>query len=60
MNSPDPSRASPAPPPAAAPGTAGRWSSRTLLAGGREALIEHRGEFYRLRLTSSGKLILTK
>ncbi len=26
----------------------------------REVLIEHRGAFYRLRLTKQGKLILTK
>lgn len=32
----------------------------TLLRGGREAIIEHGGEEYRLRLTSNSKLILTK
>jgi hemin uptake protein HemP len=37
-----------------------RWSSRTLLAGAREAEIEHEDVVYRLRLTSLGKLILTK
>lgn len=37
-----------------------RWDSRTLLGAQREALIEHRGEHYRLRLTAAGKLILTK
>jgi hemin uptake protein HemP len=37
-----------------------RWASRTLLAGGREAEIEHDTVVYRLRLTSLGKLILTK
>lgn len=31
-----------------------------LLQGGQEAIIEHRGEDYRLRITASGKLILTK
>lgn len=31
-----------------------------LLAGGREVIIEHRNEEYRLRLTSNAKLILTK
>jgi hemin uptake protein HemP len=31
-----------------------------LLKGGREAIIEHDGQDYRLRLTSNGKLILTK
>ena len=31
-----------------------------LLRGNREAVIEHNGQDYRLRLTASGKLILTK
>jgi hemin uptake protein HemP len=31
-----------------------------LLAGGRELIIEHRDEEYRLRMTSNSKLILTK
>jgi hemin uptake protein HemP len=35
-------------------------SSDELLQGRREIWIEHRGEMYRLRLTSSGKLCLTK
>ncbi len=34
--------------------------SETLLQGGRELLIQHGPEHYRLRKTSSGKLILTK
>ncbi|MCW5667916.1 MAG: hemin uptake protein HemP [Piscinibacter sp.] len=37
-----------------------RWDSQTLLGAQREAVIEHRGEHYRLRLTAAGKLILTK
>ena len=37
-----------------------RWTSAALLGDGREALIEHLGAVYRLRLTLSGKLILTK
>jgi hemin uptake protein HemP len=37
-----------------------QWTSEALLGSGREALIEHVGAVYRLRLTSSGKLILTK
>ncbi len=37
-----------------------RVSSDELLAGRRELVIEHSGEEYRLRLTSKGKLILTK
>ncbi|MBA2590184.1 MAG: hemin uptake protein HemP [Alphaproteobacteria bacterium] len=31
-----------------------------LMAGGREAVLLHGGDEYRLRLTSNGKLILTK
>jgi hemin uptake protein HemP len=31
-----------------------------LFSGQREVLIEHGGEFYSLRQTSKGKLILTK
>jgi hemin uptake protein HemP len=48
--------------PAAAPKRppAPRVKAVTLLAGAREAIIEHRDEEYRLRLTSKGKLILTK
>jgi hemin uptake protein HemP len=34
--------------------------SRELLAEAQEVIIEHQGEFYRLRCTSKGKLILTK
>jgi hemin uptake protein HemP len=36
------------------------FQSDELLQGHREAWIEHRGEMYRLRLTGSGKLYLTK
>lgn len=31
-----------------------------LMGGGREAVLVHDGTEYRLRLTSNGKLILTK
>jgi hemin uptake protein HemP len=31
-----------------------------LMGGGRETVLLHDGEEYRLRLTSNGKLILTK
>ena len=31
-----------------------------LLGGAREAIIVHNGEDYRLRITSRGRLILTK
>ncbi|MDB5812471.1 MAG: Hemin uptake protein hemP [Betaproteobacteria bacterium] len=34
--------------------------SDELFDGQREVLIEHAGEFYSLRQTSKGKLILTK
>lgn len=49
-----------------APGTAPqraalpRLSSRQLFETSREIIIEHEGADYRLRLTSNGKLILTK
>ena len=35
-------------------------NSDSLLRGATEVRIEHRGSIYRLRLTSLGKLILTK
>ena len=37
-----------------------RIAIRDLLGGGREAVLLHDGAEYRLRLTSNGKLILTK
>lgn len=37
-----------------------RVSSEALLGNEREVEIEHSGQLYRLRLTSLGKLILTK
>lgn len=37
-----------------------RVDSRSLLGAGREVVIAHDGVDYRLRLTASGKLILTK
>nr|WP_290999563.1 hemin uptake protein HemP [Ferrovibrio sp.] len=37
-----------------------RLNSRQLFETGREVIIEHEGADYRLRLTSNGKLILTK
>lgn len=36
-----------------------RVTSRALLAGKRELIIEHAGREYRLRVTAQGKLILT-
>lgn len=41
-------------------GGVSRVSSQALLAGANEVEIEHHGALYRLRLTSLGKLILTK
>lgn len=35
-------------------------ASAVLLGGRREVQIDHQGQVYRLRLTSLGKLILTK
>ena len=43
-------------PPAAPP----LLHSRQLFGAGREILIEHQGEIYRLQLTRNGKLILIK
>ncbi len=37
-----------------------RIDSLRLLGGGRELVIEHSGQEYRLRLTRNDKLILTK
>jgi hemin uptake protein HemP len=37
-----------------------RLHSAELFGTGREVVIEHAGEEYRLRLTRQGKLILTK
>jgi hemin uptake protein HemP len=34
--------------------------SQTLLRGNSEIAIEHFGQVYRLRVTATGKLILTK
>lgn len=37
-----------------------RWDSRELFGNAKELVIMHAGSEYRLRLTSQGKLILTK
>lgn len=37
-----------------------RTSSERLFSGHRELEIEHAGALYRLRITATGKLILTK
>lgn len=44
----------------ASPPVAVRLSSQSLLGGQREIEIDHGGAVYRLRVTSLGKLILTK
>ncbi len=49
--SPPAGTAQPAPP---------RQSTDRLFSGAREMIIEHNGEEYHLRITSKGKLILTK
>lgn len=36
------------------------WTIEELTRGGREARIRHAGADYRLRITSNGRLILTK
>ncbi len=37
-----------------------RYAVAELLRGGREAILEHDGAEYHLRITAAGKLILTK
>lgn len=58
----DPNSPPPRPEPGAIPVPEGTVSisSRELLQGAREVLIDHEGETYRLRLTRNGKLILHK
>jgi len=46
--------------PPTAPGTRQRVPSTDILRGSAEVEIDHRGTLYRLRVTSLGKLILTK
>lgn len=36
------------------------WQASELMHGGREAIILHNGERYRLRITAQQRLILTK
>ena len=36
------------------------WKSEDLLCGGDEFLIQHGNDFYRLKITRSGGLILNK
>ena len=49
-----------APKPAGQGRTIRRTTTEDLLQGGNELIIAHRGEEYRLRITSNGKLILNK
>ncbi len=44
----------------AKPGGTLRLNVSELMRGEREAILEHRGQDYRLRITATGKLILTK
>lgn len=37
-----------------------RINASALFDAGREVIIEHNGEAYRLRVTSKGRLVLTK
>ncbi len=37
-----------------------RINAGALFDAGREVIIEHNGEAYRLRVTSKGRLVLTK
>nr|WP_052699153.1 hemin uptake protein HemP [Hyphomicrobium sp. 99] len=41
-------------------GSSIRYRVDELLKGSREAILLHRGQEYRLRITATGKLILTK
>jgi hemin uptake protein HemP len=52
--------ASPSPDRPASPSAARRWRSSELFGSTHEIEIEHGQSVYRLRLTSLGKLILTK
>ncbi|WP_084327188.1 hemin uptake protein HemP [Salinarimonas rosea] len=45
---------------ARAPGAPPVVDVRALVGEGREAIIRHNGESYRLRITAANKLILTK
>jgi hemin uptake protein HemP len=56
----DPDAPQPQGPAAAAGAKPRRIKVSELLDGGREAILEHGGQDYRLRITANGKLILTK
>lgn len=48
------------PPPSETGTSRRRFDSRQLFLSQNEIIIDHQGEEYRLRITSNGKLILTK
>ncbi|GGK35218.1 hemin uptake protein HemP [Salinarimonas ramus] len=54
------SKAEPNTPGAPAPAEPPVVDVRDLVGTGREAIIRHNGERYRLRITAANKLILTK
>jgi hemin uptake protein HemP len=60
MNAAPPAQATPPREPKAEAGEGADWSSEAIFRGRREVLIAHGPERYRLRITSSNKLILTK
>ena len=47
-------------PPSPPGGKPRRLKVSEIMEGEREAILEHDGQEYRLRITASGKLILTK
>ena len=57
---PTPTAHAPVAPPATAAAPCPRWASQQLLGASPMAEIEHGGQIYRLRVTSLGKLIMTK
>ena len=56
----DEAKAQQAQPPPATSGRLRRLKVSELLVSEREAILEHDGQDYRLRITANGKLILTK
>jgi hemin uptake protein HemP len=54
------SRDGPSPPASGRLPPPGRINIDAILRGRQEIIIEHRDEEYRLRITSNGKLLLTK
>jgi len=56
----DQDEASPRAATAGSPTLVARYTVSELLRGEREAVLEHGGAEYRLRVTSKGRLILTK